>query len=61
VSLVVIDGVIDSPQARSQFPGKPSAFFLEPDAIADTVYWLTQQRKSAWTFELEVRPSGEVW
>jgi NAD(P)-dependent dehydrogenase (short-subunit alcohol dehydrogenase family) len=61
VALLVIDGVIDSPQARSQLLGKPDTFFIEPDAIAETVYFLTQQKKSAWTFELEVRPFAENW
>jgi short-subunit dehydrogenase len=61
VALVVIDGVVDSPQARRQLPDKPAEFFLQPSAIAETVYWLTRQRKSAWTFELELRPFGEVW
>jgi NAD(P)-dependent dehydrogenase (short-subunit alcohol dehydrogenase family) len=61
VALVVIDGVIDSEQARSWLPGKPDSFFLKPDDIAETVYLLTQQKKSAWTFELEVRPFAETW
>jgi NADP-dependent 3-hydroxy acid dehydrogenase YdfG len=61
VALAIIDGVIDSPQARSQLPEKPDSFFLKPDAIAETVYFLTQQKKSAWTFELEVRPFAENW
>ncbi|MCI0598385.1 MAG: SDR family NAD(P)-dependent oxidoreductase [Beijerinckiaceae bacterium] len=61
VALVVIDGVIDSPQARSQLPGKPDTFFIRPDAVAGTVYFLTKQEKSAWTFELEVRPFAETW
>jgi NAD(P)-dependent dehydrogenase (short-subunit alcohol dehydrogenase family) len=42
VALAVIDGVIDSPQARSQLADKPDSFFLQPDAIAETVYFLTQ-------------------
>jgi NAD(P)-dependent dehydrogenase (short-subunit alcohol dehydrogenase family) len=61
VALVVIDGVVDSPQARRQLPNKPDTFFMEPDAVAETVYWLGQQKKSAWTFELEVRPFAENW
>jgi NAD(P)-dependent dehydrogenase (short-subunit alcohol dehydrogenase family) len=61
VALAVIDGVIDSPQARSRLPDKPDSFFLKTDAIAETVYFLTQQKKSAWTFELEVRPFAENW
>jgi NAD(P)-dependent dehydrogenase (short-subunit alcohol dehydrogenase family) len=61
VALVVIDGVIDSEQARVWLPDKPDSFFLKPDDIAETVYFLTQQKKSAWTFELEVRPFAENW
>ena len=61
VALVVIDGVIDAPQARKALPDKPDDFFLKPEDIAETVYFLTQQKKSAWTFELEVRPFGENW
>jgi NAD(P)-dependent dehydrogenase (short-subunit alcohol dehydrogenase family) len=61
VALVVIDGVIDSPQTRTWLPDKPDSFFLKPDDIAETVYFLTRQKKSAWTFELEVRPFAEIW
>ncbi|HMF06849.1 MAG TPA: SDR family NAD(P)-dependent oxidoreductase [Methylocella sp.] len=61
VALAVIDGVIDSPQARIMLPEKPDSFFLQPGAIAETVYFLTQQKQSAWTFELEVRPFAENW
>ncbi|MBO0734385.1 MAG: SDR family NAD(P)-dependent oxidoreductase, partial [Methylocapsa sp.] len=61
VALVVIDGVIDSAQARNQLPEKPDSFFLRPDDIAESVYFVTQQKKSAWTFELDVRPFSEKW
>jgi NAD(P)-dependent dehydrogenase (short-subunit alcohol dehydrogenase family) len=61
VALVVIDGVIDSPQARAGLPGKPDSFFLKPDDVAETVFFLSQQKSSAWTFELEVRPFAENW
>jgi NAD(P)-dependent dehydrogenase (short-subunit alcohol dehydrogenase family) len=61
VALAVIDGVVDSPQARRMFPGKLESFFIQPDAVAETVYWLTQQDRSAWTFELDLRPFAETW
>jgi NAD(P)-dependent dehydrogenase (short-subunit alcohol dehydrogenase family) len=61
VSLVVIDGVIDLPRTRERMKDKPDSFFLKPAEIADTVFFLTQQKPSAWTFELEVRPFGEKW
>ena len=61
VALVIIDGVIDLPSTRAKMPGKPDAFFVKPDDVAESVFRLTQQKRSAWSFELEVRPFGESW
>ena len=61
VTYVVIDGVIDMPTTRSFFTDKPDTFFMRPDAIADAVAHLVQQERSAWTFELDLRPYAERW
>lgn len=61
VAYVVVDGVIDIPWTRAMLPNQPDEFFLQPDRIADTVYVLIQQDRSAWTFELDLRPFGEKW
>ena len=61
VAHVVIDGVIDMPTTRSFFKDRPDEFFLKPDRIADAVFQLVQQDRSAWTFELDLRPFGEKW
>ena len=61
VSLLIIDGIIESDRARKIMPDKPESFFLQSDAIAETIYHVTQQVKSAWTFEVDVRPFGEAW
>jgi len=61
VSVVIVDGVVDLETTRARMPGKPDAFFIKPDDLADTVYVLTQQKPSAWTFEIEARPFGENW
>jgi len=61
VSYLVIDGVIDIPRTREMFSDKPDEFFLDPDDIAETVWQLAEQPKSAWTFETELRPFGETW
>jgi hypothetical protein len=42
-------------------PDKPDDFFASPDAIAESVYFLARQPRSAWTFELDLRPFGEHW
>jgi NADP-dependent 3-hydroxy acid dehydrogenase YdfG len=61
VSHVVIDGVIDLERTRAAMPDKAEDFFLKPDDIAASVLQLTRQPKSAWTFELDVRPFSEKW
>lgn len=61
VALVILDGVVDTPATRKMMPGKPDNYFIRPDAVADNVVRLTQQQPSAWSFEIEVRPFGEVW
>jgi hypothetical protein len=42
-------------------PDKPDEYFLKPDHIAESVFQLTRQPPSAWTFELDLRPFGEKW
>ena len=61
VALVIIDGVVDLPRTREQMPDKPDSFFVRPDDLADTTFALTTQLRSAWSFEVEARPFGEVW
>lgn len=61
VSYVVIDGVIDTPRTREMMPDAEDAFFLNSDAIAESVYQLTQQPASARSFEIDLRPFGERW
>jgi NAD(P)-dependent dehydrogenase (short-subunit alcohol dehydrogenase family) len=61
VAYVVIDAVIDVPWARSLFKDKPDEYFCQPEAIADTVFHLTRQDRSAWSFEVDLRPFGEKW
>jgi NAD(P)-dependent dehydrogenase (short-subunit alcohol dehydrogenase family) len=61
VSLIIIDGVVDLARTRQQMADKPDDFFLKPDDIAETAYWLTRQNRSAWSFEVEARPFGEKW
>ena len=61
VSLIIVDGVVNLPGTRQRMPQKPDAFFIEPDAVADTAFALTRQKPSAWSFEVEARPFGESW
>lgn len=61
VAYVIIDAVVDMPRTREMMPDKPDDFFAKPEHIAETVWFLSQQPKSAWTFELDLRPFGEKW
>jgi len=61
VALIVVDAVVDLPRTRQNMPDKPDEFFLKPDDMAASALWLTQQPRSAWSFEIEVRPFGEKW
>jgi NAD(P)-dependent dehydrogenase (short-subunit alcohol dehydrogenase family) len=51
---VVVDGGIRSAQ-RANPPDKPDSF-LDPDAIAESYLHLLQQPRSAWAWEIELRP-----
>ena len=61
VSIVIVDGVIDIPRTREFLPDRPDSEFLRPEDIAESTFQLTCQERSAWTFELDVRPFGEKW
>jgi NAD(P)-dependent dehydrogenase (short-subunit alcohol dehydrogenase family) len=61
VALVILDGVVDTPATRKMLPDKSDDYFIQPDAVADNVVRLIQQSPSAWSFEIEARPFGEVW
>ncbi|HEX2335089.1 MAG TPA: SDR family NAD(P)-dependent oxidoreductase [Hyphomicrobiaceae bacterium] len=61
VAYIVIDAVIDVPWARERFKDKPDDFFIAPAAIADEAWHVANQPRSAWSFNVEVRPFGETW
>ncbi len=54
VAHVVVDGGIRS-ERRPEPPDKPASL-LDPDAIAAAYVHLLRQPKSAWTWEMELRP-----
>jgi NAD(P)-dependent dehydrogenase (short-subunit alcohol dehydrogenase family) len=61
VSLIVIDAVVDLPRTRQAMADKPDEFFIKPEDVAATAVWLVNQPRSAWTFEVTVRPFAEKW
>ena len=61
VAYVLIDAVIDLEWTRKRFPDAPDQFFIKPAAIADEVWHVAHQDRSAWSFNVEVRPFRETW
>lgn len=61
VSFMMIDAVIDVPWARARMADKPDDFFIKPSDIAEEVWHVTHQPRSAWSFLTEVRPFRESW
>ena len=70
VAHVVVDGVIDTPFHASDRSPVPrdryaelvsSDGLIDPDAIGAAFVMLANQPRSAWTFELDLRPWCEKW
>jgi NAD(P)-dependent dehydrogenase (short-subunit alcohol dehydrogenase family) len=65
VAHVVIDGAIDTDFIREIAPAlyarKDEDAILRPEAIAEEYWRLHAQHRSAWTFELDLRPWQETW
>jgi len=58
VSLIIVDGGV---KLLDEETGRRAQTTLNPDDIAETAYFLTQQPRSAWSFEVDVRPSNDTW
>ena len=56
VALVIVDGGIGTDDQN-----RDEGTHLRPSDIAQTVYHLATQPKSAWSFEVDVRPFNENW
>ena len=54
VAHFIIDGAVRS-ALRAEPADKPASMF-DPDAIAETYWHILQQPRSAWTWEVELRP-----
>jgi NAD(P)-dependent dehydrogenase (short-subunit alcohol dehydrogenase family) len=58
VAHIVIDGGIRNPHRQGRVEGSDDTpdKWLDPDAIADTYFHLHRQDRSAWAWEIELRP-----
>jgi NAD(P)-dependent dehydrogenase (short-subunit alcohol dehydrogenase family) len=53
---IIDGGVRDGARGRAEKPGEPQDSMLDPDAIAATYLAVANQPRSAWTWEIELRP-----
>ena len=61
VAHVIIDGVIDMPEVRKRHKPSTKEPLLSPEAIAEAYWSLTQQDRSAWSLEIDLRPNKEAF
>jgi len=61
VAYVVVDAVIDLEWTRKRWPDRHDDFFIKPAAIAEEIWHVVHQDRSAWSFNVELRPFGESW
>ncbi|HEU0195611.1 MAG TPA: SDR family NAD(P)-dependent oxidoreductase [Nevskiaceae bacterium] len=66
VAHVVLDGVVDNARSLNRMPDyyarcKAQGRLLSPGHIAESYWYLAQQPRDAWTFELDLRAATEPW
>jgi NADP-dependent 3-hydroxy acid dehydrogenase YdfG len=61
VAYVMVDAVIDLAWTRERWPNAADDFFIKPTAIAEEIWHVAHQDRSAWSFNVELRPFGETW
>ncbi|MEM7300904.1 MAG: SDR family oxidoreductase [Pseudomonadota bacterium] len=65
VAHTIIDGAIDSNFIRDNFDDaderREKDLILSPTAIAENYVWIHNQPRSAWTWEMDLRPWAENW
>ncbi len=61
VAYVMIDAVIDLRWTRRSRPHLEDEDFAKPDDLAESIFQVSQQPRSAWTFNMDLRPFKEIW
>ena len=64
VAYLTIDASINTPWTRSRIEhqkNKSEEQFAQPEDIAEEIFHISQQKRSAWSFDVELRPDIEKW
>ncbi len=59
ITAITVNGEIDSPKKREQYPARDPATLISPDSIAEEIIHLYEQPRDAWTRELDLHPRKE--
>ena len=58
---VIVDGQIDTPRLRSREPNRSGDTLIAPSAIAEAIISCLRQPRTAWSQEIDLRPSSETF
>ena len=61
---LAIDASINTPWTRDRIEhqkSKNDIEFAQPEDIAEEIFRISQQKRSAWSFDVELRPDIEKW
>ena len=62
VAYILVDAAIDTPRTRPIFAAdKEDSYFCKPIDIANEIFHVAHQARSAWSFDVELRPDIEKW
>ena len=64
VAYLIIDAFINTPWTRKRIPAQidqPDIIFTQPEDIAEEIFHIAHQKRSAWSFDVEIRPDIEKW
>ncbi len=59
IAHIIIDGVLDTEMVRSSDPNAEAEPLIDTDEAAESYWMLTQQKSTAWSFEITLRPDRE--
>ena len=64
VAYLMVDASINTPWTRTRIEkqiNQPDVIFAQPEDIANEIFHIARQERSAWSFDVEIRPDIEEW
>ena len=64
VAYLMVDASINTPWTRTRIEkqiNQPDIIFAQPEDIANEIFHIARQERSAWSFDVEIRPDIEEW